>query len=215
MWHDKGRNYDFCLFITYNSIYPPFVAVGKLLFFLPHLHDFPLNDFDYNRKRGDLPMDILFWLLIIVCFIFSFVGLIYPIIPSVLMIWIGIVLYHFAINSNELSWISWTMFVLLTVLLFLADFLANLHFVDKAGGSKWGMRSATIGLIIGSFVLPPFGILIIPFALVFLTELMQKNTAEASLKVATATLVAFLSGTLAKALIQLIMIAVFVLDVVF
>lgn len=160
-------------------------------------------------------MDILFWLLIIVCFIFSFVGLIYPIIPSVLMIWIGIVLYHFAINSNELSWISWTMFVLLTVLLFLADFLANLHFVDKAGGSKWGMRSATIGLIIGSFVLPPFGILIIPFALVFLTELMQKNTAEASLKVATATLVAFLSGTLAKALIQLIMIAVFVLDVVF
>ncbi|MDQ0156720.1 DUF456 domain-containing protein [Robertmurraya andreesenii] len=160
-------------------------------------------------------MDILFWLLIIVCFIFSFVGLIYPIIPSVLMIWIGIVLYHFAINSNELSWISWTMFVLLTVLLFLADFLANLHFVDKAGGSKWGMRAATIGLIIGSFVLPPFGILIIPFALVFLTELMQKNTAEASLKVATATLVAFLSGTLAKALIQLIMIAVFVLDVVF
>lgn len=107
------------------------------------------------------------------------------------------------------------MFVLLTVLLFLADFLANLHFVDKAGGSKWGMRAATIGLIVGSFVLPPFGILIIPFILVFVTELAQKNSAADSFKVAIATLVAFLSGTLAKALIQFIMIAVFALDVIF
>lgn len=160
-------------------------------------------------------MDMVFWLLIIVSFIFSFVGLIYPIIPSVLMIWIGVVLYHFAINSSELTWISWTMFVLLTVFLFLADYLANLHFVDKAGGSKWGMRAATIGLIVGSFVLPPFGILIVPFVFVLVAEVAQKNTMASSLKVAFATLVAFLSGTLAKTLIQLIMIAVFIFDVIF
>lgn len=178
-------------------------------------HFYSALAFGYNEKEVIKSLDILFWLLIIVFFILSFIGLIYPIIPSVLMIWIGVALYHFAINSNELSWISWTMFVLLTVLLFLADFLANLHFVDKAGGSKWGMRAATIGLIVGSFVLPPFGILIIPFILVFVTELAQKNTAADSFKVAIATLVAFLSGTLAKALIQFIMIAVFALDVIF
>lgn len=107
------------------------------------------------------------------------------------------------------------MFVLMTVLLFLADYLANLHFVDKAGGSKWGMRAATIGLIIGSFVIPPFGVVVIPFLLVLLTEFMQKKSFGESMKVAFATLIAFLSGTFAKAVIQLIMIIVFGIDVLF
>lgn len=160
-------------------------------------------------------MDILLWIIIVACFIVSFVGLVYPIIPSVLMIWAGVAVYHFGINSDELSWISWTMLVLLTVLLFLADYLANLHFVDKAGGSKWGMRAATIGLIVGSFVIPPFGVIVVPFVLVLLAELLQKKTFQESAKVAVATLIAFLSGTFAKAVIQFIMIVVFAVDVVF
>lgn len=146
---------------------------------------------------------------------FSFVGLVYPIIPSVLLIWAGVVLYHFGINPNELSWLSWTMLTLLTIVLFLADYLANLHFVDKAGGSKWGTRAATLGLIIGSFVVPPFGVIIVPFVLVLITEMLQKKSFLESTKVAFATLIAFLSGTVAKAVIQLIMIGVFAFDVIF
>lgn len=159
--------------------------------------------------------DIIFWVLILASFIISFVGLVYPVIPSVVMIWIGVLLYHFGINSNELSWISYTMLVLLTVLLFLADYLANLHFVDKAGGSKWGTRAATIGLIVGSFVVPPFGVILVPFALVLVAELLQKRSFQESIKVAFATLIAFLSGTFAKVIIQLIMIGIFVVAVVF
>ena len=120
-------------------------------------------------------MDIVFWIIIIACFILSFVGLVYPVIPSVLVIWVGVGVYHFGINSNELSWISWTLLVILTLLLFLADYLANLHFVDKAGGSKWGMRVATIGLIVGSFVIPPFGVVIVPFVLVLIARNVTKE----------------------------------------
>lgn len=160
-------------------------------------------------------LDIFIWIIIFACFIFSFVGLVYPIIPSVLVIWIGVGLYHFVINSNELSWISFTMLLLLTILLFLADYLANLHFVDKAGGSKWGSRAATIGLIVGSFVIPPFGVIIIPFVLVLIAEITQKKAVKESFKVAFATLIAFLSGTFAKAVIQLIMIGIFIIDVIF
>ncbi|WP_462410687.1 DUF456 domain-containing protein [Neobacillus sp. Marseille-QA0830] len=158
-------------------------------------------------------VDVLLWILVIACFILSFVGLVYPIIPAVLVIWAGVLVYQFGIDSNELSWITWTMLALMTILLFLADYLANLHFVDKAGGSKWGMRAATIGLIVGSFVIPPFGVIIVPFILVLLIEWLQKKSFQESLKVAFATLIAFLSGTLAKAVIQLIMIGVFVADV--
>jgi len=160
-------------------------------------------------------LDIIFWIIIIACFIFSFVGLVYPIIPSVLLIWVGVVLYHFGVNSNELTWITWTMLGLLTVFIFLADYLVNLHFVDKAGGSQWGMRAATIGLIVGSFVIPPFGVIIVPFALVLIAEMIQKKTFQESIQVAFATLIAFFSGTFAKAIIQLIMIGVFVFGVIF
>lgn len=160
-------------------------------------------------------LDIIFWIIIFACFIFSFIGLVYPIIPSVLLIWVGVVLYHFGVNSNELTWITWTMLGLLTVFIFLADYLANLHFVDKAGGSQWGMRAATIGLIVGSFVIPPFGVIIVPFALVLIAEMIQKKTFQESIKVAFATLIAFFSGTFAKAIIQFIMIGVFVFGVIF
>lgn len=160
-------------------------------------------------------LDIIFWIIIIACFIISFVGLVYPIIPSVLMLWIGVLLYQFGINSNQLSWILWTMLIVLTIFLFIADYLANLHFVDKAGGSKWGMRAATIGLIVGSFVIPPFGVIIVPFVLVFMTEIIQRKTFQDSMKVAYATLIAFLSGTFAKAIIQLIMIIIFFVDLIF
>ena len=158
-------------------------------------------------------LDIILWIMIILFFILSFVGLIYPIIPSVLVIWVGVIIYQFGINHHELSWISYTMLGLLTILIFLADYLVNLHFVDKAGGSKWGMSAATIGLIIGGFVIPPFGVIIVPFALVLIVELIQKKTFQESMKVAFATLIAFLSGTFAKAIIQIIMIVVFIIDV--
>lgn len=160
-------------------------------------------------------LDVILWIVIIACFILSFVGLVYPIIPSVLIIWLGVLIYQFGINPDNLTWISWTMLALLTILLFLADYLANLHFVDKAGGSKWGTRAATVGLIVGSFIVPPFGVIIVPFLFVLIAELVQKKSFPDSMKVALATLIAFLSGTLAKAIIQLIMIVVFIIDVVF
>ncbi|MCU7667745.1 DUF456 domain-containing protein [Bacillus thuringiensis] len=158
-------------------------------------------------------MNIMIWSLITLLFILSFVGLIYPIIPSVLMVWGGVLLYHFAINPHELTMITWISLGVLTILLFIADYVANLYFVEKAGGSKWGTRAAAIGLIIGSFVLPPVGVIVIPFVLVFLVEIMQHKSLSESLKVAFGTLMAFLSGTFAKGVIQFIMIVIFVIGI--
>lgn len=159
-------------------------------------------------------LNIIFWILIVACFIVSFIGLVYPIVPSVLLIWLGVGIYHFGINPEELSWISLAMLLLLTILLFLADYLANLHFVEKAGGSVWGKRVATLGLIVGSFIIPPFGVIFVPFVLVLITELIQKKPFKESIKVAVATLIAFLSSTLAKAVVQILMIVVFIFDVI-
>ncbi len=143
----------------------------------------------------------------------SFVGLIYPIIPSVVLIWLGAILYYFFVSAAAVSWWTWGTFIVLTLVLFLTDYLANLYFVQRSGGSKWGIRAATVGVIVGCFIFPPFGILIVPFILVLVTELAQRKTFGDALKVALGTLIAFLSGTFAKSLFQLVMIVVFLLDV--
>ena len=38
----------------------------------------------------------------------------------------------------------------------------NKYFVNRFGGSKLGEYAALIGVIVGCFVIPPFGIIIVP-----------------------------------------------------
>ncbi|MRG85848.1 DUF456 domain-containing protein [Salinibacillus xinjiangensis] len=158
-------------------------------------------------------VDILLWILILVLFILSFVGIVFPIIPSVLVIWGGFLLYHFAINGETLSWFFWIPMVMFTIILFVADIIVNSHFVKRFGGSKWGERVAAIAVIVGSFIVPPFGIIIIPFVAVFITELIQRRTAREAIKASVGSLLGFLGSSVAKVIIQLVMIIWFFLDV--
>ncbi|WP_047983155.1 DUF456 domain-containing protein [Ornithinibacillus californiensis] len=159
-------------------------------------------------------VDILLWVIIVALFVLSFVGVIYPIIPSVLLIWIGFLLYQFGINGEELGWVFWTLMIVFTVLLFVADILANSFFVKKFGGSKWGERGAAIAVIVGSFIMPPFGIIVIPFLAVLIIEMVQKRTFNEAFKASIGSLLGFLSGTFAKVFVQIIMIILFIIGVI-
>ncbi|MCA1012656.1 DUF456 domain-containing protein [Halobacillus halophilus] len=158
-------------------------------------------------------MDILIWAIIIVCFLASFASIIFPIIPGPLVLWIGFLAYFFFLNGEELSWFFWIGVILLTVLLIVSDIIANSYFVKRYGGSKWGERMAAVGVIVGSFIIPPFGIIVLPFILVIVTELIQKRSNEEAWKAAIGSLFGFLSGTVAKIVIQLIMIIWFFFEI--
>lgn len=160
-------------------------------------------------------LDVVIWIIIIALFILSFAGILFPIIPSPLVLWIGFLLYHFVISAESLTMIFWISMIILTVVLIVSDIIANSYFVKKFGGSKWGERGAAIAVIIGSFIIPPFGILIVPFIAVFVIELVQKRTWNDALKASIGSLIGFLGGAFAKVVIQLIMIAWFMLVVIF
>ncbi|MCM3784827.1 DUF456 domain-containing protein [Neobacillus mesonae] len=159
-------------------------------------------------------MDFLWWTLIVVLFLLSFVGIVYPIIPSVLAIWGGFAIYQFLINSDELSLWFWISMGILTVVIIAADIIANSYFVKKYGGSKTSETIAAIATIVGSFILPPFGILIVPFLAVLVTEFLIHKDFGKSMKVGFATIIGFLGGSIAKIVIQLVMIVWFILDVI-
>ncbi|PWA12040.1 DUF456 domain-containing protein [Pueribacillus theae] len=160
-------------------------------------------------------MSVLIWMIITLLFIGSFVGLIFPLIPSILLVWAGFLLYFFGMSREELSAIFWIGMAILTILIFVSDIMANSFFVKKYGGSKWGERVAVIGVIVGSFVMPPFGVFLVPFAAVIITELFLQKDARKAVAIGFATFIGFLSSTLAKFVIQLIMIGWFILEVIF
>ncbi|MFJ9385365.1 DUF456 domain-containing protein [Peribacillus sp. NPDC101481] len=160
-------------------------------------------------------MDILWWGLTIVLFALSFVGIVYPIIPSVVAIWGGFAVYQFLINSDELSLLFWISMVVLSGVLIAADIIANSYFVKKYGGSKTSETIAAIATIVGSFVFPPFGIILVPFLAVLVSELIIQKDIMKATKVGFATIIGFLGGSLAKVLIQLLMIVWFILAVIF
>ncbi|MDN6067353.1 MAG: DUF456 family protein, partial [Staphylococcus equorum] len=81
-------------------------------------------------------MTVILWILIIASFVLAFVGLIKPIIPSVLVLWVGFLIYQFAFHNGNLSWIFYVSMILFTVFILVADFIMNKYFVNKFGGSK-------------------------------------------------------------------------------
>lgn len=156
-------------------------------------------------------MDIFYWVIIAAMFIISFLGLVYPVIPSVLFIMAGFILYGLLYSFAPLNWLFWVAQSLFVLLLFIADYMANIIGVKKYGGSKAGIWGSTIGLLIGPFVIPVFGIIIGPFIGAIIAELIvHKKDLVTAVKIGFGSVIGFISSVLTKSIIQIIMIGYFV-----
>lgn len=155
-------------------------------------------------------MDFVVWLLIIALFLLSFIGLIYPILPSSLLIIAGILLYGFYFSFSKLSLSFWIVEGILLAVLFLADYLANAIGIKRVGGSKAAGWGSTIGLIAGPFIIPYAGIIFGPFFGAVIAELLiHRKSFKESVQVGLGSLLGLVSSTIAKGLIQLVMMIFF------
>lgn len=155
-------------------------------------------------------MEMLFWIVIVVLFVIAFVGLIYPIIPSVLFIVAGFVIYGFSFSFEPFGWLFWLIQGLFVVLLFGADYLSNMIGVKKFGGSKAGIWGSTIGLLIGPFVIPVLGIIIGPFLGAVIAELIvNKSSFKEAITIGFGSVVGFVSSVITKGIIQFVMVLYF------
>lgn len=159
-------------------------------------------------------MDYVYWAIIIILFLISFVGLVYPIIPSVIFLFGGIILYGVLFSFEPFSWLFWTIQGLFVILLFVADYAANLIGVKKFGGSKAGVWGSTVGLLLGPIVIPIFGILIGPFLGAIIAEFaVNKKEWKEALKIGFGSVIGFISSVVTKGLIQAFMIGYFLVAV--
>ncbi len=156
-------------------------------------------------------MEWIAWIVASVFFVIAFVGLIYPIIPSVLFIIGGFLLYGLIDTFGSMGWLFWTIQLLFTALLFGADTIANVFGIKRFGGSNAGGWGSTIGLLVGPFVIPVAGILIGPFLGAVLAELLVSRTSiKQALRSGVGSLIGFLTSAVVKAIVMIVMIIIFI-----
>ncbi|MCA1025471.1 DUF456 domain-containing protein [Cytobacillus kochii] len=155
-------------------------------------------------------MDILAWAIIIILFVIAFIGLIYPIIPSVLFIAAGFIVYGLFYSFEPFGVLFWSIQILFVILLFGADYISNMVGVKKYGGTKAGIWGSTIGILVGPFVIPVAGILLGPIVGAIIAELIvHRRPFKEAVLVGFGSLVGFISSIITKGIVQVVMIIYF------
>jgi len=137
-------------------------------------------------------MDYFLLALAIALMIVGIAGCLLPVLPGPPLSFLGIVLLHltrFADVSKNLLIILGAVAIIVTIIDYVVPIWGTRHF----GGSKYGMRGATVGLIIGLF-LGPAGIIIGPFVGAVVGELIFRDDIKYALKAGFGSLLGFLTG---------------------
>jgi len=142
-------------------------------------------------------MDVILIVIGLVCVIVGILGCFLPIIPGPPISFLALLLVHWTskvtIDENTL-WLWGVVMAVVTVL----DYVIPAYGTKKFGGTKRGVWGSTIGLIVGLFFFPPFGIIIGPFIGAYLGEISGNSDNKKALRSAFGSFLGFLVGTLLK-----------------
>ncbi|WP_170007681.1 DUF456 domain-containing protein [Bacillus fonticola] len=155
-------------------------------------------------------MSIIGWALVVLLLILSFVGIVYPIIPSAVVLIAAYVVYGLFFSFDALTWTFWVWQGILLALLFVADYVATALGVTRLGGSNAGVWGSTVGILVGPFVLPFAGLILGPFLGAMIAELIvHKRSLKDAAKIGFGSFLGFLGSSVTKALLQVVMIVIF------
>lgn len=159
-------------------------------------------------------MDILGWILVIALFAVGMAGAVYPVLPGVLAIYFAFFVYGWFFSFEPFGWFFWIIQTLIVVVLMVADYAVGAWGVKKFGGSKLSVWLSTIGIIIGPFVIPAFGLVLGPLIGAMIGELIKGESLSKAFKVGIGSVVGLFSSAVVKILLQLIMIILFIIWIV-
>jgi len=160
-------------------------------------------------------LEILAWVIVVLLFVIGMLGAVYPILPGAVAIYAAFFVYGFMVSFKPFGWMFWTIQTLIVAVLFIADYAVNAWGVKRYGGSRASVIGSTVGVIIGPFVIPAFGLVIGPFAGAVIGELIAGSDLNRSVKVGWGSLVGLYTSVVVKIVLQALMIVLFLLWLLF
>lgn len=150
--------------------------------------------------------------------ILGFIGSVMPALPGPPIALGSIFLVHFGLEAFSV----WALAALtiLTIAIAVADYYVPVLGTKKFGGSEYGVKGSTIGLILGvliTFFTSGFGIIFLllgPFLGAFLGEKYAKNNNTVALKSAIGSFIGFLAGAFGKVIVVSIILIVFIIKLI-
>lgn len=134
----------------------------------------------------------------------GFIGCFLPVLPGPPLSYVGMLLIHFS-SLAEMTMNFLLLWAGITVVVTVLDYYVPIYGSKRFGGSRYGMLGASIGLVIGIFFFPPFGIILGPLLGAFIGELIVGQRQNA-LRSAFGTFVGFLFGMLFKCIVCVMLI---------
>ncbi|WP_108821970.1 DUF456 domain-containing protein [Dysgonomonas sp. Marseille-P4361] len=158
-------------------------------------------------------LDIILISLGFICILVGFAGCILPVLPGIPLSYLGIVLLHFTsvVNFSPQFLIVWGIVVIVIQVL---DYFIPIWGTKYFGGGKKGMWGSLLGIVLGVFILPPWGIIIFPFVGAVIGELIDEKEFKEAMKAGFGAFLGFLVGTVAKLVVAAVLAFYFVKEVI-
>lgn len=149
-------------------------------------------------------MDLFLILVAFFLLLAGIVGAFLPVLPGPPLSYAGMLFIHFTSITSFSANVLIT-FGIITLLITLADFLLPIWGTKFGKGTRHGMWGASIGLVIGIFFLPPFGVLIGPLAGAWLAEKVNGKENRDALRSAVGSFAGLLLGVVLKFTVSIAM----------
>ena len=156
--------------------------------------------------------DYIFLILAIFLMIIGIIGCLVPVLPGPPISFLGLLLLH-ASRFGNFSLTTIIIFLVVSIVVTILDYIVPVWGTKRFGGSKYGIRGATVGLIIG-FFLGPFGIVLGPLIGAIVGELIFKDDMHYALKAGFGSLLGFLTGIGLKLAASFVMTFYFVKELI-
>jgi uncharacterized protein YqgC (DUF456 family) len=140
--------------------------------------------------------------------ILGIIGCLVPLLPGPPLSFLGLIFLHLS-RFGQFSGSTLAILGGITAVVTILDYIVPIWGTRKFGGSKYGARGATVGLVIGLF-LGPAGIIIGPLIGAFVGEMIFRDDINYAMKAGFGSLLGFLAGIGLKLVASFIMTFYFV-----
>ncbi len=151
-------------------------------------------------------------ILLIVTALFMMLGIpavLVPFLPAISYMFLIALLFGFADHFARLTWENIAVLGGILIVSFFVDYFSGILGARYGGADRRSILFGFFGLVLGLFMLPPFGAIIGLFLGIFFGEIASRKGSQAALKAATSGLIGSAAGAIINCVLAITMFALF------